>query len=158
MIENVYVGLDVSSKSTGVVCLNKKGEFIFQILLEPPGKLMEDRFPILKNKILQLLSELNNPIIGIESPSFFSKGRTIDIAAGWGYIYYSIKEQYKIKKYTPSQIKKFATGNGRATKEQMWNVLSDEIKLEFESTNYKKIDDIVDSYWIAKLLFKEENK
>lgn len=149
----LFLGIDLSSTSTGVTLLDEKGDLIFTYAIQVKDKDINKRYvetkKILFNGALSEFKkeELN---IAIESPSFFSKGKTITMAAGWGYVYFSLLEgNYNVVTYTPSQIKKFATGNGRADKQMMYDSLSDEMKLEIDSSSYKKKDDLVDSYWIA---------
>ena len=153
MSKNVYVGIDYSSTSTGVTVLDSSGNFIGSYLLQPKGSFDE--------RIVQMLALIEEALkgfkvikIGIESPSFFSKGKVVDLSAGYGYIKYSfLANGIDIISKTPSTIKKFATGNGRAGKEDMIEALPKEIKEIFLKINKKKIDDLADSYWLAKLVY-----
>ncbi len=154
----MYIGIDLSSTSTGIVALTPKGELLFTYAIQPKDKNIDFRYLQIKEILFKILKDFDklDLKIGIESPSFFSKGKTITLAAGWGYIYFSLLEgNYNVETYTPSKIKKFATGNGRADKKDMYNSLPEDIKLEIDSTSYKKKDDIVDAYWIAQMLLKE---
>ena len=153
-----YLGIDLSSTNTGLALLDKNGELLFTYLIHPKDKNINIRYLQIKKELFDILNnhyEQNKTLIGIESPSFFSKGKIITLAAGWGYIYYLLLEyKYNVITYPPSQIKKYATEKGRAEKIDMYNALSEDIKLEVDSTPYKKKDDIVDAYWISKMLYK----
>jgi hypothetical protein len=60
--------------------------------------------------------------------------------------------------YTPSMIKKFATGNGTAGKVSMFNSYENEpavMDLSHLTPLQNPYEDIVDAYWVAKLLQTE---
>ena len=78
----------------------------------------------------------------------------VDLAKQNGFIYYTLKNKnFQVMYFTPSEIKKFATGNGRAKKEDMLKCIDNKIVDMFKN-KYKKIDDLVDAYWIAKLVLQ----
>ena len=159
-MKEIFIGVDLSSTSTGVVALDKTGELLFTYAIQPKMKDINLRYLKIKEELFKIVENYGQDMLqlGIESPSFFSKGKTITLAAGWGYIYFSLLEgNYNVFTYPPSKIKKFATNNGRADKQMMYDCLSDNIKLEIDSTTYKKKDDIVDAYWIAKMCYKGVN-
>jgi len=167
-----YIGLDVSSTNTGVCGIDEKGKFLFFFLITPPKKQnLEERFLYVKKKLFELLESLDIIGIGIETPSFYSRGRVIDLARGNGYIYYSLLEKgYNIKGFTPSQVTKFLL-NGKKKKDikvdnvpagikkkaYLWQGLPKEIKDELLSSSYKKYDDLIDAYSVANLVLKEVN-
>ena len=156
-MKEIYIGVDLSSTSTGVVALDKTGELVFTYAIQPKIKDINLRYLKIKDELFKIIKNYNQDVIhlGIESPSFFSKGKIITLATGWGYVYFSLLEgNYDTLTYPPSKIKKFATNNGRADKQMMYDYLPDNIKLEIDSTTYKKKDDIVDAYWIAKMCYK----
>lgn len=50
----------------------------------------------------------------------------------------------------PTKLKKFATGSGKASKEEMYEALPPEVKAKFSSTlKTKGRYDLTDSYWLA---------
>jgi len=152
-MQNVIVGIDYSSTNTGVCLLSEKGEYLCSMLLSPKDKKFDKRIVNIKQALFQILNPIANVlVIGIESPSFFSKGRTIDLASGYGFLKYSMIESgYDVLTFTPSTIKKFATNDGRADKDKMWKYLPKDVKEDLLASSYKKYDDLVDSYFIAKL-------
>ena len=93
--------------------------------------------------------------VTIESLSLGSISNSVRVLAG---LYYSIKllcEYYEIpcSEVTPLQLKKFATGSGKAKKTDMWKALPENIKSKIESKN-KTISsgkyDICDAYWLGR--------
>jgi Holliday junction resolvasome RuvABC endonuclease subunit len=56
---------------------------------------------------------------------------------------------YSVKLLPPSSLKKFATGNGRASKEEIRKVTPLFFIQEVERV-FKKSDDIFDAYWLAR--------
>ena len=107
-------------------------------------------------------SDLDNFFIGMEGISYQS-GQTksiIDLAGLSTLIRYRIIEYFNKKNnngdlriFTPSEIKKFVTGNGNASKDSMVNLFKTSYK---DISKLPKIDDIADAYWICTY-FKETN-
>ena len=76
---------------------------------------------------------------------------------------------YNIKMFTPSQVTKFYL-QGKKKKEiniknvpkalkkkpYLWENLEQEIKDELLSSSYKKYDDLIDAYLLAKLYLEKE--
>lgn len=96
--------------------------------------------------------------IGMEGISYQS-GQTksiIDLAGLSTLIRYRIIEYFNKKSnegalniFTPSEIKKFVTGNGNASKDSMVNLFKTSFK---DISKLPKIDDIADAYWICTYL------
>ena len=98
----------------------------------------------------------------MEGISFQSSNKTqsiIDLSGLSYLIRYKIYDFFEkhpdhlgcLKIFTPSEVKKFATGNGMANKEVMVNL--------FKTNNNKfvmipKLDDMADSYWICSYMRK----
>jgi Holliday junction resolvasome RuvABC endonuclease subunit len=157
MKEKVIVGVDFSSTSTGVAGLNaKSGEFLFSYLVAPKVKDFDTRVGVIYKTLEEILADLDVVVVANEQNSFGSKGRVVSLAQGLGYIRYSLMALgYKTVLFSPSEIKKFYTGNGRANKEDMIESTPKELIEEFEAINPNKIDDLVDSYAIAKLAYSK---
>ena len=100
--------------------------------------------------------------IGMEGISYQS-GQTkslIDLAGLSTLIRYRIIDYFNKKPnegalniFTPSEIKKFVTGNGNASKDSMVNLFKTSYK---DISQLPKIDDIADAYWICT--YFKENK
>lgn len=86
--------------------------------------------------------------IVMEGISYGSSGRTVSIfdLAGLNYVLrYQLKNFGQLMIGSPKQIKKFATGNGNAGKDEVINIFN-----SLYSFDIKKIDDISDAYFMAK--------
>ncbi len=111
----------------------------------------------------------NDFICGIEGLSYGAKGSSlIDIAMNASLIRGSILqivEEEKFSVFAPSEVKKFATGSGAANKfDMLESFLNEDVKLAKLVKDHKEIfhnkkgeilsplTDLVDSYWIAKML------
>ena len=99
--------------------------------------------------------------IALEGYSFGSKGnRLFQIAENTGVLKYKIyQKRIPLEVLPPSQVKKFATKKGNANKEKMYEAFVEETGVELCKiiTPNKKdignpVSDIVDSYYICKLL------
>lgn len=151
----VIIGIDYSSTSTGVVAVNLKGEYLFSYLIQPKVNNFDKRIMIMQKTIEEIVSDINNIIaVGIESPALFAKGKVVDLSAGYGYIKYSLLQNYEVHTFPPTTIKKFFTGSGRATKTDMINALPENVLMDFQAINPKKVDDLADAYAIAMLTLK----
>lgn len=86
-------------------------------------------------------------IIVVEKLFFQTNLKTwIDVAqARWVILYEAMKQNKKILEYTPLQVKKAITGNGKAWKLQLQNA----IKILFRMDSIPKPDDAADAIWLA---------
>lgn len=97
--------------------------------------------------IKSIISKYNPEIVAIEKLFFQTNLKTwIDVAqARWVILYEAIKENKKILEYTPLQVKKAITWNGKANKLQLQNA----IKMIFRLDSIPKPDDAADAIWLA---------
>jgi crossover junction endodeoxyribonuclease RuvC len=104
----------------------------------------------LNSKLLEIWNDIheiiikNKPdILSIEKIYFQNNIKTaIDVAeARWVIIYEAMKNNVKIQEYTPLQVKKAITWNGKANKIQLQNA----IKIYFWLQNTPKPDDVADA-------------
>jgi hypothetical protein len=99
----------------------------------------------------------------IEGYAYAATGRVFDIGENTGILKYKIwNSRIPLKVATPTQIKKFATGSGSATKDSMYAswIAETGVDLMGEMTPRRTnvtspISDIVDAYYICKYLFYE---
>ena len=161
------LGIDYSSTSTGLVLLDGQGKISTSTCIKPEGSIFDDRILDLWDSINSWFEELvmfekiksvnELDFIGIESPAFHSKGKVVDLAAGYGFIKYSLLNYgYRVMSVTPSEVKKFATGKGNATKDDMIEATPDDDYEKLLSSNeygFDGIEDLVDAYWVAKLVY-----
>jgi len=123
----------------------------------------EERFYNIANWVLTKLQE--GDIIYIEGYSMGSTGRVFNIGENAGLLkHYLWKKGYSYNLVPPTVIKKFATGKGNANKEALQEVFIKEtsynIKHELNMTDkqWNPSSDIIDSYFICKYGFEQENK
>lgn len=111
-----------------------------------------------------MTSPLDRIYVGMEGISYQS-GQTkslLDLSGLSTLIRYRIYKYFQshqdnigeLKVFTPSEIKKFASGNGNCSKEVMISLFKTAYK---EIAQLPKIDDIADAYWICTY-FIEINK
>lgn len=102
----------------------------------------------------------------IEDYAFGAQGRVFQIAENTGLLKYSMWNiGIPFDTFAPTTIKKYATGSGRAKKENMYDSWLEETNMDLRSAlgikslkDWNPISDIVDSYYIAKLGFEGFNK
>lgn len=113
-----FVGIDPSGQ-TGFTLLDKDGNYLdgFEITLDSTNK---------TEKIDHIVSEIFDnlefdDVIAIEGFSFGSKGKGVDFQYGLGHaIRLELYRQgLKWLEVSPSQVKKFSTGNGNTAKDNM---------------------------------------
>jgi crossover junction endodeoxyribonuclease RuvC len=99
------------------------------------------------NDIYEIIIKNKPDILAIEKIYFQNNIKTaIDVAeARWVIIYEAIKNNIKIQEYTPLQVKKAITWNGKANKIQLQNA----IKIFFRLQSIPKPDDVADAIWLA---------
>lgn len=117
------------------------------------------RFTWIANEFIRFIIEndTDRDGIGIEDYSFGSRGKVFNIAENTGILKYKLlKNAYGYSLYAPKSIKKFAVGNGNATKEMMVDKFIEETKIDLMGilgTKNKKsspLTDLVDAYFICK--------
>ena len=96
-------------------------------------------------------------LISIEGLSYGLKGNSIFDLAGLHYVITCkiAKELFlECKTIPPYSLKMEVTGNGAASKEDMINAFELTTRLKI-SENGAKVDDLCDSYWLAKVAFED---
>lgn len=64
------------------------------------------------------------------------------------------------KEVPPTTLKKFATGSGRADKQDMIDALPEDVRTRFLEAGYKKstgLADLADAYWIGKYFIEKDS-
>lgn len=117
-----------------------------------------DHIRIMKitEQLRNIIVENNVSTLALESLSFGSISTSVRVLAG---LYYSILIMNELEgnnfvEFTPSSVKKFATGSGKAKKPDMWNALPETVKAKFMKT-HKTIAsgkyDLADGYHIGRM-------
>jgi len=158
------LSLDQSISSSGV-CIFKKEELIHFECIKTSKKFGTDveRISHITNSIMSLYSAHNCDHIICESLSFGSFGNATRTLGGLLFtLEVKFFEKYgltEIKKVAPTQLKKFATSNGKAKKTDMLDAVPDAIVEDFISAGYLKskgLYDLCDAYHIGKWLIQEK--
>jgi len=105
--------------------------------------------------IKTIIEKYNPDLISIEKLFFQTNLKTgIDVAqARWVLLYESMSANKKILEYTPLQVKKAITWNGKANKLQLQNA----IKMIFRLDSIPKPDDAADAIWLAYMWWLNSN-
>jgi Holliday junction resolvasome RuvABC endonuclease subunit len=176
LVKKTIVGIDYSLTSPAV-CINIDGNagLMFYYLTNRKkwiGNMSEDvvgyehkeyktpihRFSQISDFVLDIVTNLINPIVYIEGYSFGSKGQGIfQIAENCGILKYRLQElKIPYETIVPSVVKKGATGKGNADKDMMYESFVKETKIDlkkiFDTDKVgNPISDIADSYFIQKV-------
>ncbi len=107
------------------------------------------------NDIKSLIKKYSPEILVIEKLYFQNNSKTaIDVAeARWVIIYEAMKNNIKVLEFTPLQVKKAITWNGKADKNQLQNA----IKILFWLEEIPKPDDAADAIAMAYMGFLNGN-
>jgi Holliday junction resolvasome RuvABC endonuclease subunit len=150
------VGLDLSTTSSAVVLINEKGYMVDFFLIQPNKALdILDRIIVIGQEIRDILGyyKLDIQATNIESGALYGKGKRNELAMLNGLVYF-ISRDLGLETHTtpPTTVKKKATGNGRASKDDMFQALPKIIQSRFEKSEYKKLDDLTDAYHLASII------
>ncbi len=161
-----FVGIDQSYRNTGIFILDHKGEPVkFEVVqtLKDDGDYFT-RSQIAADSITNFISSFDEYSdaevihVGIEGLAFSLRGSTLQTLAGLQYVIVNSlrQEGYDPQVYTPSAVKKSATGSGKATKDDMWNILPERVKKMLEGVpKAHGKEDLADAYAIAWKRLKE---
>jgi crossover junction endodeoxyribonuclease RuvC len=111
--------------------------------IETPSRAIFDRYSNIFHTLVNIVKEWQPAECGIES-LFFERNVTtaIRVSEARGVVIAALLEHgVSIHEYTPLQIKAAVTGNGRATKPEVWRMVKLLTKLE----TMPKLDDEVDA-------------
>ena len=157
----LYMGIDQSYTSTGLVVLNDECDLIAYNLIETRPKDFVSPFlraRMITDKILDYAEKISpdfrNLKVGIEGLPYSSRSNVTRTLAGLQFAIvtaFPIEMIEEIEVYPPTMIKKLATGSGKANKEDMFNALPPPVKEEFkELPKTRGRYDATDAYFIAK--------
>lgn len=139
-----FVGIDLSTK-TGLVILDRFGEVITAKEITSKIKTDPERMIDLTEQIIDHLQD--DDVIAIEGFSYGSRGRGVSFQFGYGYavriaLY---MEGIPFLIVTPSQVKKYATGKGNSSKDNMILPIFKKWGFEHDSDNVR------DAYVLAQI-------
>lgn len=130
-----FVGIDLSTK-TGLVILDEFGQVAHEEEITS-NKTDPSRMIEIIDQVMQHINKKD--IIAIEGFSYGSRGRGIDFQFGLGHaMRIKLFEQgYDYLIVTPSQVKKYATGKGNTSKDNMILPIYKRWNYEHESDNVR---------------------
>lgn len=133
-----FVGIDPSTK-TGVLVLDGSGEVLIAKEILLPNGIYSTAAQIrwYGREIAAHVNETD--VVCVEGFSFGSKGKGVSTQYGVGFAIRFALDEIGIKflEPTPSQVKKFATGKGNASKDNMVIPIFRHWKFEHESDNVR---------------------
>lgn len=150
------IGLDFSIASTGLTILKDGGMVHTEIIKTKKSEpcLYADankRGHIVANRVKELTQEYYPCRLTIEGLSFGSKGNaTRSIPMAFSLVYEAVKH-LDVVFVPPSTLKLFVTGKGNASKDMMEQSLKGYDIAAYNQilTKGKKIDDLIDAYFLA---------
>ena len=161
----ITIGIDQSYTSTGIIALEDNKILKAQIIQSPSGDDIFCRAWNISEEIKSFVLEFESPIVAIEGLAFAMSGNaTRDLAGLQFCIISKLMFQCNINPIivAPPTLKKFATGNGKASKDDMINMLPkatlDYFKGNMKLNKSKGLTDITDAYFLAMYGLKESIK
>jgi len=160
----ITLGIDQSYKNCAVVLLNNDTCVNFEIFKK------NDEFDAFGNaadlawKIGRKVLDFKPDRIILEGLSFGNLGNMTRDLAGLQFaivihLRYHMEYGRPIDIVPPPSLKKFATGNGRADKQDMIDKVPPEILTLFKNAGFKKttgMADLADAYWLARYGMKND--
>lgn len=152
------LGIDPGLATTGFGVLHVAGhgkpEIVqFGVISTPAKTPLGDRLMTIRDDLAELIDQYKPSHVGMEEV-FFSKNVTtaINVSHARGVITeLCTRKGLHIAEFNPMKVKQFMTGNGRADKKQIQQIL----KMEFGLTFMAKHDDAADAVAIALCLLHQ---
>jgi len=171
------VGIDYSLNSPGICVMQSPSDFYFVFYVNRPLKNDNPIFrPIIRKKFNNIIEKMTfnahvvtetipqNALVCIEDYAISGKGRITYLAENGGILKYVLyKKGIEYSLVGTGTVKKFATGKGNATKDQMVEAFINQTDIDlFQYFNKKKTggvyEDIADSYFIARYMWDQIKK
>ncbi|PID84572.1 crossover junction endodeoxyribonuclease RuvC [Candidatus Gracilibacteria bacterium] len=147
----IFLGIDPGTTTIGFALVEKENTKIrvieYGVIETPPRISLTDKLLLIHRDLQELIETYRPTVAGIEK-LFFLRNITngIDVAQARGVIIHSLASQgVQIQEFTPLQVKRAITGNGRAQKKQMQQA----IKMILSLREVPKPDDAADALAIA---------
>ena len=153
-----FLGIDQSYSSTGVVLIENDTVLDFQKFTSDKSKDIFERCWDVVAQIRQYMQKHNPDYIALEGLAFGMMGNATRDLAGLQFSIITVAryiDLINIDIVTPLTLKKFATGNGKAKKDDMMASLPTETLEMFKNKGFKKttgLADLADAYFLAKFM------
>lgn len=148
---SIILGIDPGTVIMGCAvmkCVDKKTSMLYMDVLKQAAKSNAyEKLQLIYQKIIAIINEYKPTQMAIEAP-FFGKnvqsmlklGRAQGVA-----IAAAMQNNLMVTEYSPKKVKQAVTGNGNATKEQVWGMLQRQLHLP----NQPKYFDASDALAVA---------
>jgi len=159
------LGIDQSYSCTGLVLLRDDELVHTEALKSPKAMDVHERANWIGTHI-QMLADVHKPdVIAIEGLAFGMRGDATRDLAGLQFVIinklrFHCRGQFPIEIVSPKTVKKFATDDGKAKKEALYEALPENAQKQFLKLGVKKttgLYDLTDAYWIAKVAEDKHN-
>ena len=156
----VVVGIDQSISSTGIVILEDSNIIHHEIIGSDINLDDVSRCESICERVCELINQYDTGKVVCEGLAFSASGDATRKLAGLQFLIISyikrLTEINNISVVAPTTLKKFATGNGRGNKEDLFESLPNDDKAIVETyLKTKGRYDITDAYWLAR--YGEDN-
>lgn len=147
------LGLDLSLTSTGMVMLSDTGEWVQRNLVTTtPQQLDMKRYDLHLGGVLDFVDHWEPAVVGIEAGVYgHGDSRPHELL---GIVKHALwKRGQRVATWAPNTIKKFATGNHRASKQEMMEAAEAagfELPRGRSGSYGAGADDLADAYWVAR--------
>lgn len=160
------LSIDQSYTSSGIVMFDDGEVTHIENFKTSKEENIFKRAQLVAERIRQLAHTFEPHIIAIEGLAFGMRGNATRDLAGLQFVIIvelQIRHGYDVEIIAPLSVKKFATGNGRAKKEELMSAtptnILDRFKDELGVKKTTGLLDMVDAYWIGKVVdSKHKNK
>lgn len=116
----VVIGLDLSLARTGAVAWDGEDIFGHLCVRSTTALCLEARIDLIRRQVLKFITDLSPDLIVVESGARGGKHVDLNVYHLAGVVRWALwRRQWPFALMTPGQIKKDATGDGRATKPMM---------------------------------------
>lgn len=154
-----FLGIDQSYNSCGLIFIDNDKV----TLISKRVALGEDIFEKcwnLSQQVLNIVKQFKPDHVAIEGLAFGMRGSATRDLAGLQFgivntLRFQAKYKGSIDIISPLTLKKFATGSGKAKKEDMVASLPEAVRTEFIDLGFKKttgMGDLADAFWLAKYI------
>jgi len=153
-MDNLFMGIDPSFNSTGLIILDEDGEIAEQknFSLAKYDEI-EEKLIKFEEKIAFIPTIVKLKSVFIEGPAYMASGKYVLQMGALHFLLrlFLYKKEVFYKVIAPGTLKKFVTGKGNAKKDLMLLKVYKKWGVEFE------IDDLADAYGLARMALEEYN-
>ncbi len=158
------LGLDQSFTSTGIIVFDNSKMIHAECVKTTTETDKFFRAYSIAEHIFKLCEEYDIKYIMMEGLSFGARGDATRDLGGLQYtiiIRCSVQGKIPVTIIAPTSLKKYATGSGRAKKEQVINALPESVHNKFLELGYKKttgLQDLADAYFLGRMYEEIDNE